>query len=217
LASPRRIVLGAVIRWSVSYQNDPADSTGPLPVLRPLDGSPYGTPGAAAPGAEIVYAARRNEDDLLYVTTTAGLGLWRIDRSTRKATEIAGSPFALNPPNTTLSQPLFFRSPGSRAIHMAATGSGYIVGATLDSAGAPHPAPGSPWNFAPDLTNISCMTAAMGSTPKSFRLIATDAGNRRIGVFDLPAGAAMPIPVPGSPFPMTDTPSELASGIAILE
>jgi hypothetical protein len=66
------------------YQNDPADSTGPLPVLTPLDGSPYGTPGAAAPGAEIVYAARRNEDDLLYVTTTAGLGLWRIDRSTRK-------------------------------------------------------------------------------------------------------------------------------------
>jgi hypothetical protein len=33
----------------------------------------------------------------------------------------------------------------------------------------------------------------------------------------LPAGAAMPILVTGSPFPMTDTSSELASGIAIRE
>ena len=60
------------------------------------------------------------------------------------------------------------------------------------------------------------MVAVAGATLGSVRLIASDAGNRRIGVFDLPAGGAMPVPVAGSPFSMTYTPSELASGIAVL-
>jgi hypothetical protein len=42
-------------------------------------------------------------------------------------------------------------------------------------------------------------------------------GNRRIGVFDLPPGGGRPVPVTGSPFALTETPAELASGLAVLQ
>jgi hypothetical protein len=186
-----------------------------MPVLTPLAGSPFGAPMASAPASGIAYAVRA-DDDLLYVPSAAGLRAWRVE-GPRAVTEIAGSPFALTPPSGTLSAPLFLGSRTARTIYMAGTGSGYVVGAALDDAGAPSALPGSPWNFAPDVTNISCMTTARGPTTTILRLIASDAGNRRIAVFDLPAGAAKPVAVPGSPFQLTDTPSDLASGIVVLQ
>jgi alkylation response protein AidB-like acyl-CoA dehydrogenase len=73
-----------------------------------------------------------------------------------------------------------------------------------------------PWDFTPALTNLSCLAAVDGPAPVSARLLAVDAGNRRIGVLDVPADGGQPVPVTGSPFQLTDTPSELASGIAVL-
>ena len=198
--------------WSASYK--PGQDTGngaiTMPVLAPLTGSPFGTPDTSAPAAGTAFATNNN---LLYVPSPAGLRLWQVVVT---ATEVPGSPFALNAPSGTLGAPLLFggvRTPTT--IYMPSMGSGYIVGAIADTTGAPSAAPGSPWNFAPDVTNLSCMTTAAAS-PGGTRLIASDAGNRRIAVFDLPGGAAKPIPVAGSPFTMTETPSELASGIAVL-
>jgi len=201
--------------WSVAYQTG-ANNTR-MPVLAALDGSPYGTPQASASASAIVYSFRTGLDDALYVPTGAGLGLWDVAPGSHAATEVAGSPFSLNPPSGSLGRPLIYSAPRSRPMYMAASGSELIVGATLDAAGVPSASPGSPWSFAPDLTNVSCLTGAAGATPSSpQRLIAIDAGNRRINVFDVPVRGEKPIPVPGSPFTMTDTPSELASGIAVL-
>jgi len=101
---------------------------------------------------------------------------------------------------------------------LVSTGSGYLVGATLDASGLPTAMPGSPWNYSPELTNLSCFTSASGATEGAVRLIALDAGNGRVGVFDPPAGdGGRPVPVVGSPFALSQTPSELASGIAVRE
>ena len=199
--------------WSVSYAAGPDTGNGAItmPVVTPLTGSPFGTPDSSAPGAGIAFAA--SASNLLYVPSAAGLRLWQVVVT---ATEVPGSPFALNAPSGTLGTPLRFTAPRQpTTLYMPSVGSGYIVGATADADGIPTAAPGSPWNFAPDVTNLSCMTAVAAS-PGGFRLIASDAGNRRIAVFDLPTGAAKPVPVTGSPFAMTETPSELASGIAVL-
>jgi hypothetical protein len=198
--------------WSVSYQ--PLEAGGfPSPVLTPLDGSPFGTP-VASPAGGITYM-NMPDGDMLYVPSAEGLRVWSAGGSS-PVTELAGSPFALNPPDGTLSRPLLIGRGRTRTIYMAGVGTGYIVAATLDEAGTPTQVPGSPWNFAPSVTNLSCMIAT-SSPSGAVRLIATDAGNRRIAVFDLPAGSAAPVPVPGSPFVMADTPSELASGIAVLQ
>jgi hypothetical protein len=198
--------------WSVSYQPLGAQAR-VLPVLQALDGSPFGTPSPSA-GSGIVYATMP-DDDLLYVPSAAGLRVWRANGSAT-VTEVAGSPFALSPPSGTLSRPVFTGSSRARTIYMAGVGSGHIVAAALDEAGIPSPAAGSPWNFAPDVSNISCMMGTLAPSG-AMRLIASDAGNRRVAVFDLPAGSATPVPVRGSPFAMTDTASEVASGIAILQ
>jgi hypothetical protein len=200
--------------WSVSYPSLGGGQI-PLPVLTPVEGSPYGTPGPSQAASGITYATMP-DDDMLYVPSTEGLRVWRTSGGA-SVTEVAGSPFALNPPSGTLGRPVFASSSSrTSTIYMAGIGTGYIVAATLDEAGIPTQVAGSPWNFAPDVTNISCLTRAT-SASGAVRLIATDAGNRRIAVFDLPAGSTTPVPVPGSPFVMADTPSELASGIAILQ
>lgn len=204
---------GTFDAWSVAYAPDTANSPGLLPVLTPLAGSPFGTAQASPSSGGLVYLAARDHNDLLYVPTAAGLAVWHVGNPPT-ATEADGSPFALNPPGGELSRPQLLTSPLPRTIYMAGIGTGYLVGATLDAAGAPTAIPGSPWSFAPDLTNLSCIITT--PAPSGVRLIVSDAGNRKIGVFDVHGTAAMPAAVPGSPFTMTETPSELASGIAIL-
>jgi hypothetical protein len=209
---------GTFDAWSATYPST-GDGRIPQPVLTPLNGSPFGAPASGTTSSSIGLLPRRNDSSLVYVTSSAGLGVWKIDNGARTATELHGSPFALTPPSGALGRPLFVGAATGRtgqAIYMAAEGSGNLVGATLDPDGVPTQVAGSPWNFAPDLTNISCATVVTSATSGSLRLIVTDAGNHRIGVFDAARGAVKPVPVPGSPFPLTDTPSELASGIAVL-
>jgi len=198
--------------WAVTYPLDLSQFPG-RPVLTRLDGSPYGQPSASPAG--ITYRATRDGNGLLYATTTAGLRLWSVD-SSGIPKEIDGSPFVLGLPGSTPGDPVFINQAGSSRMYLASVGSGSIVGAKIDSSGAPTPAAGSPWSYAPDLTNISCMIVAPGRSPNNPMLIASDAGNRRIGVFDVALDTGKPVPVAGSPFVMTETPSERASGIAVL-
>jgi hypothetical protein len=206
---------GTFDAWSVAYRSE-APGEIPLPVLTALAGSPFGTQVASpSPSPSgIGLRALRDGNLVLYVPTGAGLGLWSL--ATGVPTEIDGSPFLLNPPGGTLGTPLFTGPVNALRIYAAGIGSGYIAAAALDAASVPKPLPGSPWNFAPDLTNISCATLVAGSTAQRVRLIASDAGNRRIGVFDILTDSPTPVSVAGSPFVMTETPSDLASGIATL-
>src|SRR6185295_10255428 len=127
--------------------------------------------------------------------------------------KVDGSPFALALPSGTPGTPMFA---GPRMSYIAGIGSGDIAAAAVDLAGVPTPVPGSPWSFAPEITNISCMVFAPGRLPGRLRLIVTDAGHRRLGVFDVVGDSRIPVPVAGSPFVMTDTPADLAAGLAIL-
>lgn len=195
--------------WSLAYEPQPGLTATPRATL--IDGWPV---DVASNGAEPVYLPRTNDRTLLWVPTAAGLGVWQIDPQTQLPHELTGSPVPLAAPSGALGTPLFT---GMQVIYMASVGSGYLAAAQLDAARMLSVAAGSPWNFAPDLTNLSCIATIPGPTPDANRLLAVDAGNRRIGVFDLPAGGGRPVPVVGSPFVLTETPAELASGIAVLQ
>lgn len=201
---------GSVDSWSASYVPQP-EGTGVNVVATASAGSPF---TVASNGAGVAYIVPRNSNPLLWVPTAAGLGLWQLDPQTLVPHELAGSPVALAAPSGSLTTPVFA---SSQVIYMASAGSSYLVGATLDAVDVPSPAAGSPWSFAPALTNLSCIATLPGLTAVApRRLVAADAGNRRVGVFDLPPGGARPVPVAGSPFALTETPAELASGIAVL-
>jgi hypothetical protein len=198
---------GRLDAWSLAYEPSPGLTATPRATA--FDGSPF---DVASNGSEISYIGRRNDSALLWVPTAAGLGVWEVDPQTHVPHELAGSPVALAAPAGALATPLFT---DRRVIYVASVGSGYLAAATLDAASMPSQVAGSPWNFAPDLTNLSCITTIPGPTPDEIRLLAVDAGNRRIGVFDLPPGGGRPVPVAGSPFALAETPAELASGIAV--
>jgi hypothetical protein len=202
--------------FTVAYPRT-ADGSVPTPVVTAMNGSPFGVPVASTASAGLTLVTRRNADSLLYAPGPDGLGVWKVDSGARTATEITGSPFALTPPSGALGRPIFITTLDGPALFQPAMGSGYILAAKVSPIGAPSQVAGSPWNFAPDVTNLSCaqlITVASSSRPT--RLIAADAGNRRIAVLDISIDLTRPVPVAGSPFTMTDTPSELASGIAVL-
>jgi hypothetical protein len=200
---------GTIDTWSVAYA-PPPDGVGVVPVATPVNRDAPFSAGSNDTG--LVYLFRRNTGPLLWVPTMAGIGVWQFDPQAQPQ-ELTGSPVPLAAPSGTLTTPIVF---GRSAVYIASAGSEFIAGATVDAASVPSVAPGSPWSFAPDLTNLSCITAIPGPTPDGVRLLAVDAGNRRVGVFDLPPGEARPVPVAGSPFPLTETPVELASGVAVL-
>ena len=205
---------GTLDAWSMTYAL--LGDRLPVPVAMPLAGSPYPA-SATGSGVGIKFSGPLGSVEHVHVGTPAGLGVWERDRQTGRLAEVSGSPFPLAAPSGVLSGS--YLGLGSRnKMYLVSTGSGYLVGATLDASGRPTAMPGSPWNYSPDLTNLSCFTSASGATAGAVRLIALDAGNGRVGVFDPPAGdGGRPVPVVGSPFALSQTPSELASGIAVRE
>jgi hypothetical protein len=205
---------GTFDAWSIAYESDPANGFATLPVLTALGGSPFGGPAGPPLSlpAQLLHRVSADGQDLLYVSTSAGLGLWRIDPA-GVPTEVGGSPFALGLPAGTPSSPLF-ADPG--VIYIAGTGSSSIAAAVVDRAGVPSSLSGSPWSLAPGVTNISCAVLAPGRAAHNPRLIVSDAGHRRLGVFEILGDAPAPAPVAGSPFAMTDTPADLAAGLVVL-
>lgn len=204
---------GRLDAWAITYV--PQAGQLPMPVAAPLAGSPYAASATGA-GVDIGAFGVQYSVENVYVGTPAGLGVWQRDPHTGGLAEVSGSPFPLAAPSGVLSGS-HLNLGSTKELYMVSTGSGYLVGATLDTSGLPTAMPGSPWNYSPDLTNLSCFTSASGATEDAVRLIALDAGNGRVGVFDPPADGGRPVPVAGSPFALTQTPSELASGIAVLE
>ena len=145
----------------------------------------------------------------LYLPASDGtITVLAVDPNTGAAGPITGSPFGLGTAAGVIPDTPVFTPDGNR-MYIGPFESGAIVGASLDAAGAPTPMTGSPWDFSPALTSISCVSM---SADGKYLLAADDPG-KVIGVFTFDAGGT-PTQVTGSPFVHT-TPSSSVSGMAI--
>ena len=191
------------------YATDP---TATPPSVTALPASPYGTPSATASSFGISAAY----PSMLLVPSTSGLALWNVDPTTGVPAEAAGSPFtSIEPPSGAMEMPaaVEWSIPGTGydgiGSVMGAWGSGYVVGFAINS-GVPTALSGSPWNVG--LSNVSCVGMISDDVSPSPRVLALDAGNKRVGIYDYDPEHGTMTPVSGSPFSFDA--SELANGFA---